>query len=141
MAFELAIIGILVGIVLGLRYKVLVLVHAVMFAINFSIIIGIARAESFWSIVLTTAAVVTAVQVGYLAGLGIHAAIASIRAPQNGDGKPDSKIGHSGQPIWQSDGWADCVSLDAWAEWVSLDGWTAEWGSIVSLHPLLPPQA
>jgi len=122
MAFELAIVGIAAGIVLGLRYKVLVLVHAVMFAINLSIIIGIARGDSFWSIVLTTVAVVTAVQVGYLAGIGIRATIESTRRQQNGDGKPDSKIGPPWQHMWQSDSWA-------------------EWGSLVALHPLRPPQA
>jgi hypothetical protein len=131
MALELAIIAVVVGIVLGLRYKVLVLVHAVLFALNFSIIVGVARADSFWSIVVTTAAVVTALQLGYLAGVGIRATIESIRPPQNGDGKPDSKIGHSGPSTWQLDGWAD---------WGSLDGWV-EWGSIVNLYVLRPPQA
>lgn len=121
MAFELAIIGVVVGIVLGLRYKVLVLVHAVMFAVNLSIIIGVARADSFWSIVLTTVAVVTALQLGYLAGIGIRATIESIGPPQNGDGKPDSKIAHPWQHMWQLDGWA-------------------AWGTIVTLHPLRPPQ-
>jgi hypothetical protein len=64
MAFELAIIGVVVGIVLGQRYKILILVPAVLFAMIFAIIVGAARADSFWSIVLTTVALVVAVQLG-----------------------------------------------------------------------------
>ena len=77
MALELAIIGVVVGIVLGLRYKVLVLVPAVLFAMISAIAVGVGRADSFWSIVLTTVALVIAVQLGYLAGIVIQAAIAA----------------------------------------------------------------
>jgi hypothetical protein len=49
MAFELAIIGVVVGIVLGLRYKILILVPAVLLAMIFAIIVGVGRADSFWS--------------------------------------------------------------------------------------------
>jgi hypothetical protein len=124
MAFELAIIGIVVGIVLGLRYKILILVPAVLFAMIFAIIIGIGRADSFWSIVLTTVVLVAAVQLGYLAGIAIHAVIAAIRPPRKdgGSGKPDSEIRYAWQHPWQEDGWARS-------------------GSIVPLHRLRPPQA
>src|SRR6267378_2064058 len=91
MAFELAIIGVLVGIVLGLRYKILILVPTVLFAMIFTIMVGVARADSFWSIVLTTVAVVTAVQLGYLAGIVIHAAIALIRPPRKEGSKSDTE--------------------------------------------------
>jgi hypothetical protein len=64
MAFELAIIGVVVGIVLGLRYKILILVPAVLFAMIFATAIGVGRADSFWSIVLTMAVLVIAVQLG-----------------------------------------------------------------------------
>ena len=83
MTRPLAIIS-LVGIVLGLRYKVLILVPAVMFAVLFAIIVGVARADNFWSIVLTTVVLGTAVQLGYLAGVVIGATIASIRLPLDG---------------------------------------------------------
>jgi hypothetical protein len=66
---ELAIIGALIGIALGLRYKVLILAPAVTLAMIFALMVGVARADSFWSIVLTTAAVATALQFGYLAGI------------------------------------------------------------------------
>jgi hypothetical protein len=123
MAFELAIIGVVVGIVLGQRYKILILVPAVLFAMIFAIIVGAARADSFWSIVLTTVALVVAVQLGYLAGIAIHAVIAAIRPPRKEDGgKSDSEIAYAWQHPWQEDGWARS-------------------GSIVRLHRLRPPQA
>jgi hypothetical protein len=124
MAFELAIIGVVAGIVLGLRYKILILVPAVLFAMILAIIIGIGRADSFWSIVLTTVALVVAVQLGYLAGIAVHAVIAAIRPPrkEDGGGKPNSEIAYAWQHPWQEDGWARS-------------------GSIVHLHRLRPPQA
>jgi hypothetical protein len=81
MAIELAVIGAVVGIVLGLRYKVLILVPAIMFAMISAIIVGIARADRFWSIVLMTVELITAVQLGYLAGTVTHAAIVAIFPP------------------------------------------------------------
>ena len=124
MAFELAIIGVMVGILLGLRYKILILVPAVLSAMTLPIMVGVVRADSFWSIVLTTVALVIAVQLGYLAGIVIHAAIAAIRPPRKdgGNGKPSSEIAHAWQHPWQEDGWATP-------------------GSIVPLHRLRPPQA
>jgi hypothetical protein len=82
MAIEAAAIGLLVGIVLGLRYKVLVLVPAVMFAMTSAIVIGVAHADSFWSIVLMTVELIAAVQLGYLAGTATHAAISAIFPPR-----------------------------------------------------------
>jgi hypothetical protein len=71
MAIDVAVIGAVVGIVLGLRYKVL---------------IGVAHADRFWSIVLMTVELITAVQLGYLAGTVTHAAIAAIFPPWKGGG-------------------------------------------------------
>jgi hypothetical protein len=122
MAFELAVIGIAVGIVLGLRYKILILVPAVLFAMTVAVVIGVARADSVWSIVLMTSAVVTAVQLGYLAGAVIHAVIIAIRPPRKEGDKSDTEIGYAWQRPWQTDGWARS-------------------GSIVHLHQLRPPQA
>jgi general stress protein CsbA len=128
MAFELAIIGVVVGIVLGLRYKVLALVPAVLFATILAILIGVVRADSFGSIVLTTVALVTSVQVGYLAGIVIHAVITAIFPPRKGG--RNSGHGHN----------SDAEISYIWEQMWQLDGW-AEWGSIVNLHPLRPPQA
>ena len=48
----LAIIAVLVGPALGLRFRVLTLVHAIGIAEMFALIVGIARGESFGSIAL-----------------------------------------------------------------------------------------
>jgi len=68
----------LAGIALGLRYKVLILVPAVTLAMIFAMIIGVARADHFWSIVLAMVVLGTAVQFGYLAGIAIRAAVGSV---------------------------------------------------------------
>ncbi len=122
MAFELALVGVVVGIVLGLRYKILILVPAVLFAMIFAIIVGVGRGDSFWSIVLTTVVLVIAVQLGYLAGIAIHAVIVAMRPPRKDGGKSDSEIAYAWQHPWQEDGWATSRS-------------------IVHLHRLRPPQA
>jgi hypothetical protein len=69
MALSLAIIGAVVGIALGLRFKVLVLVPAIALAAISALIVGIARGYSFWSIVLAIVIVGSAIQLGYLIGI------------------------------------------------------------------------
>ena len=75
MTLELAIVSVLAGIMLGLRYKVLILVPAVFVATIFAMTVAIARGDHFWSITLAMAIPGTAVQLGYLAGLVIRAAM------------------------------------------------------------------
>jgi hypothetical protein len=89
MAIDVAVIGAVVGIMLGLRYKVLILVPAVMLAMISSIIVGVAHADRFWSIVLMTVELITAVQLGYLAGIATYAAIAAIFPSWKGGGNSD----------------------------------------------------
>jgi hypothetical protein len=89
MALELAIISVLAGIALGLRYKVLILVPAVTVAMLFAIIIGVAHADRFWSIVLAMVILGTAVQFGYLVGIVMRAAIRSICALTIGGRNPE----------------------------------------------------
>jgi len=69
MALALAIIGALVGIVLGLRFKVLVLVPAIALATILALIIGLARGDGFRSIVLAMVIVGIALQLGYFVGI------------------------------------------------------------------------
>jgi len=69
MALALAIISVFVGIALGLRFKVLVLVPAIASAIIFIVIAGLARGDGFGSIVLATVMVGVALQLGYLIGI------------------------------------------------------------------------
>jgi hypothetical protein len=87
---ELAVIGALIGIALGLRYKVLILVPAVTLAAIFTILVGVGGADGFWSITLMTVAVVTALQLGYLVGIVIHAVIEDFFPSRNGNG--DSQL-------------------------------------------------
>src|SRR5262249_29213316 len=63
-----------VGIALGLRYKVVILIRAVALVMMFALVVGIARGDPFWSIILAIAVPATAIQFGYLAGIQIRAA-------------------------------------------------------------------
>jgi hypothetical protein len=51
-----------------------------MFAMLFALIVGIARAEGFSSVALLMLLLTVAVQLGYLAGIAIYAALESVRA-------------------------------------------------------------
>lgn len=95
MTLELAIISVLAGIALGLRYKVFVLVPAVTLTIMFAVMSGIAHGDRLWSILLAMAILATAVQFGYLAGIMIRAVVGSIFASLVGGRNPqfNSQIG------------------------------------------------
>jgi hypothetical protein len=97
MTLELAIISMLAGIALGLRYKVLVLVPAITLTIMFAVMGGIAHGDRLWSILFATAILGTAVQFGYLAGIMIRAAVGSICASILGGRNPqfNSQIRHT----------------------------------------------
>jgi hypothetical protein len=69
MAIALAIISVLVGIALGLRFKVLVLVPAITLTTLFALVVGLVRGEGFGAIVLAMVIVGTAIQLGYLVGI------------------------------------------------------------------------
>jgi hypothetical protein len=72
---KLVIIDVLAGIALGLRYKVLILIRAVVLVILFTLIVGIARGDGFPSIVLAVAIAGAGIQVGYLVGAQIRALV------------------------------------------------------------------
>jgi hypothetical protein len=97
MTLELAIISMLAGIALGLRYKVFVLVPAVGLTIMFAAMGGIAYGDHLWSILLAMTILGTAVQFGYLAGIMIRAAVGSICASILAGRNPqfNSQIGHT----------------------------------------------
>jgi hypothetical protein len=69
-----------------------------MLAVMSVIMAGVARADSFWSIVLTTIAVMTALQLSYLAGEAIDMAITSIFPPRKGE--RDSGQNLAIQQVW-----------------------------------------
>jgi hypothetical protein len=74
MGLQLAIIGVLAGTALGLRYKVFVLVPAVTLAMIFAAIAGIAQGNHVGSIILAMVILGATVQFGYLIGAAMHAA-------------------------------------------------------------------
>jgi hypothetical protein len=69
MAIALAIVGVVVGIALGLRFEVLILLRAIALAVIFALTVGIARSESFGSIILAMVIVGMAIQLGYFVGI------------------------------------------------------------------------
>jgi hypothetical protein len=69
MAFGLAIICVLVGVGLGLRFKVFVLVPAIVLAGIFALVVGLAYGDSLGSILLAMVIVGIAIQFGYLIGI------------------------------------------------------------------------
>jgi general stress protein CsbA len=75
MTLELALPAFLAGIALGLRYKVVILIGAVVLVMLFAIIVGIARADRFLSVILAMAIPGAAIQLGYLAGAQIRATV------------------------------------------------------------------
>jgi hypothetical protein len=79
----LAMISLVVGMVLGQRFKVLVLLPAIALALVLAIGGGIVRAESAWWIVLVAAAAATSLQIGYLIGVGIRHALVAARASRS----------------------------------------------------------
>jgi len=58
------VVAMLSGAVLGLRYKVLILAPAIMFALVF--VVGLAREAGIWWLALDMVVVTTALQLGYL---------------------------------------------------------------------------
>jgi hypothetical protein len=74
------IVSFLVGMVLGQRFKVLILLPAIALALIAVVGGGIARAEQVWSIALIAVGVIVALQIGYLIGTGIRALIVGARA-------------------------------------------------------------
>jgi hypothetical protein len=93
MAFEIVIANVLGGIILGLRFKVMVLVPAIALAALLAAIVGVARADQFWYILWTIILFGSAVQFGYVVGIFLRAAIASICAPPTGG--HNSEVGHT----------------------------------------------
>ncbi len=75
-----AIIGLLVGMLLAQRFKVLVLVPVILLTLVFAIGAGIARADGVWAVGSTAAVTIVGLQIGYLLGIGIRHLIVLARA-------------------------------------------------------------
>jgi hypothetical protein len=74
-----------VGATLGVRFKVLILFPAIGLAAVATVVVGIAHGDSVGAVMLTTALVATAVQIGYLFGVVTREVTASLGVPAGAD--------------------------------------------------------
>jgi len=75
----LAITTMLIGALLGQRFKVLILLPAIVIGSAAIFAFGMAHSNGLWSILLATAFTITALQLGYLGGSVIRFVIAEAR--------------------------------------------------------------
>lgn len=75
----LSIISMLAGMVLGQRFKVLVLVPALGATLVVGVAVGAAQARGLWPTVLMAVAAIGSLQIGYLAGIGTRHLLAALR--------------------------------------------------------------
>jgi hypothetical protein len=72
--------SLVMGMVLGQRFKVLVLLPAIAAILVITIAAAIAGAESLWELAATAATTIVSLQVGYLVGIGVHYYLVDARA-------------------------------------------------------------
>jgi hypothetical protein len=65
-------LSLMMGMVLGQRYRVLVLLPAGALILLVMVSVGLARAQGLESTALTAAAAIVSLQIGYLAGSGLR---------------------------------------------------------------------
>ena len=75
----------LIGATLSVRFKVLILFPAIGLAAVATVVVGIAHGDSVGAVMLTTALVATAVQIGYLFGVVTREVTASLGVPAGAD--------------------------------------------------------
>jgi hypothetical protein len=78
--WTLTTISILVGVVLGLRFNLFILVPTIGLALTMVVVTGMARGDGAWSLVATMIVVTTFLQLGYIGGSGLAPAIDHDRA-------------------------------------------------------------
>jgi hypothetical protein len=79
----IAILGGLLGAVFGLRFKVLILVPAILLGMIVVTATGLTRGDGTLAILLAAALVATALQLGYLGGIFTRFVMAASRAPRS----------------------------------------------------------
>lgn len=72
LALIVALITLFAGMVLGLRFKVLILLPAIACGFPLGFVLGFARADALWAAALMAAVAVISLQIGYLAGAGFR---------------------------------------------------------------------
>jgi hypothetical protein len=80
----LMMIGILVGAVLGLRFKVLVLVPVICGALAIVVVDGIARETGLWQLLLAMIVIAISLQLGYVLGIVARFIMVAARVPNHG---------------------------------------------------------
>jgi hypothetical protein len=80
----LAIVSFLIGVSLGLRFTVLILVPAIGLALALVAANGIVAEEGIWRLVSSMVVVATFVQLGYLGGNVLRSVIFGARAADHG---------------------------------------------------------
>jgi hypothetical protein len=94
----LSTVSLLVGALLGQRFKVMILMPATAIVLAIAIGTGVTHAYTAWSIILMAGAAVTSVQIGYLIGIGVHrvlAAALSTRSPSLVSPTASTPVRHS----------------------------------------------
>ena len=66
------VISLLVGLLLGQRFKVLILLPAIALILMLTIGTGIVRPDALWAIVVMAVGTVASLQIGYLVGIAIR---------------------------------------------------------------------
>lgn len=80
----LALISILVGAVLGLRFRVLILVPVIAVTWLLLLIIGTETGASTWSLIGAMVVIAAAAQIGFLCGTATRLVLASARVARRG---------------------------------------------------------
>ena len=78
----LVLASMLVGAVLGLRFRILVLVPALLLMLALVVAGGLAHGDDVWSILLALMLGGISIQLGYLGGTAIRFTVAAARAPR-----------------------------------------------------------
>jgi len=68
----LTIVSFLMGVTLGQRFKVMVLMPAMLLVPGIWIVTGIAHAQSAWAIAFMVATAAACLQIGYIVGIGLR---------------------------------------------------------------------
>ena len=87
-----ALISLSIGIVLGQRFKVLILAPAFMLTLVLAVGSGLSRTDAAWSIGSTALVVIVGLQVGYLLGSAMHYVMALVRASRPGSASFTSSL-------------------------------------------------
>jgi hypothetical protein len=82
----LATTAIIIGALLGQRFKVFILVPAIAISSAATFGIGIAHNSSLWSILLATVLAISALQMGYLGGVIIRFVSAGVQVHKDSHG-------------------------------------------------------